>query len=385
METLKRILVTGGAGFIGSHLVDALVARGHHVRVLDRFEAQVHGPHSAEPDFRPDYLNPNIELIRGDAGDRAILETALAGIDVVYHEAAAVGVGQSMYEIEKYVMRNTGATATLLDVLVNNREKFPIKRFVVASSMSIYGEGRYVAKDGTRFAPRLRSDSQLQDGVWEMLDAQGNLAEPAPTDEDKPLISTSVYALSKKDQEEYCIIVGDTYGIPTVALRYFNVYGTRQALSNPYTGVAAIFGGRLLNRKAPTIFEDGKQTRDFIHVSDIVNANLLVGLDAEPGQIAGQVFNVGSGRALTLLEVYDIISKGLGATDIQAEIPGKFRSGDIRHCYADISKIQKALGFQPKVSFEQGMQELTAWMREQTAEDRGDQALEELKKKGLTR
>ena len=385
METMKRILVTGGAGFIGSHIVDALVARGHHVRVLDRFEEQVHGAASHEPDFRPDYLNPNIELIRGDAGDRALLEKALDGVDVVYHKAAAVGVGQSMYEIEKYVQRNTGATAVLLDVLANNRQKFPIERLVVASSMSIYGEGRYIAKDGTRFAPRLRPDSQLEEHVWEMLDSDGNEATPAPTDEEKPLISTSIYALSKKDQEEYSLVVGAAYNIPTVCLRYFNVYGTRQALSNPYTGVAAIFGGRLLNRKAPVIFEDGKQTRDFVHVSDIVQANLLVGLDAEAGQIAGQVYNVGNGKPLTLLEVFQVIANGVGAGDIVPEIPGKFRSGDIRHCYADISKIKSHLGYTPKVSFEEGMTALTEWMRQQTAEDKTDAAIAELVKKGIAR
>ncbi len=381
----KRILVTGGAGFIGSHLVDALLEKGHSVRVLDRLEEQVHGPQAAStPGFRPDYLNPDVELIAGDVADRALLEKALDGIEVVYHQAAAVGVGQSMYEIEKYVARNTGATAVLLDVLANNRDRFPIERFVVASSMSIYGEGRYVLPDGTPFAPRLRPDEQLARKEWEMQGPNGEEARPAPTDEDKPLISTSVYALSKKDQEEYCLVVGNAYGIPTVALRYFNVYGPRQALSNPYTGVAAIFGSRLLNKKSPLIFEDGRQSRDFVHVSDIVQANVRA-MEADAGAVAGQVFNVGTGRALNLLDVARILAEGLGVGEITPEIPGRFRSGDIRHCVADISKIKAALGYEPRVRFEDGMRELTAWMRTQTAEDRVEAAAAELAQKGLAK
>jgi dTDP-L-rhamnose 4-epimerase len=380
----KRILVTGGAGFIGSHLVDALIEAGHAVCVLDRLEEQVHGPGAGKPGFRPEYLHPDAELLVGDVSDRQALHRALEGVTVVYHEAAAVGVGQSMYEIERYVARNTGATATLLDVLANNREKYPIERLIVASSMSIYGEGRYVLPDGEPFAPRLRPDRQLAEQDWEMRGPKGEIARPAPTDEDKPLICTSVYALSKKDQEEYCLVVGGAYGIPTVALRYFNVYGTRQALSNPYTGVAAIFGSRLLNRHAPLIFEDGRQSRDFVHVSDIVRANLLA-LEADAGAVAGEVFNVGTGRALNLLEVVEILAEGLGVGEIRPEIPGRFRSGDIRHCFADISKIRRVLGFEPQIRFENGMRDLTAWMRTQTAEDRVEDAAAELVRKGLAR
>lgn len=385
MPATKRVLVTGGAGFIGSHLVDALIGEGHKVRVLDRIEAQVHGEGSqGDAGFRPEYLHPDAELVRGDVGDRETLARALSGIDVVYHQAAAVGVGQSMYEIERYVAANTGATAALLDLLVNRRQDFPIERLVVASSMSIYGEGRYRAKNGELFAPRLRPAAQLERDEWEVVGPDGQPAEPAPTDEDKPLYCTSVYALSKKDQEEYCLVVGDAYGIPTVALRYFNVYGNRQALSNPYTGVAAIFGSRLLNKKPPIVFEDGRQMRDFVHVSDIVQANLLA-MKAPAGDVAGQVFNVGTGRPLTLLDVFKVLSCELGAGDIQPEIPGKFRAGDIRHCVADISKIRGALGYEPKVRFEEGMRELTAWMRTQKAEDRVEQAAAELARKGLAK
>lgn len=380
----RRILVTGGAGFIGSHLVDALIARGHAVRVLDRLEAQVHGQEAETPGFRPDYLHPDAELLVGDVSDRAALERALEGVSVVYHEAAAVGVGQSMYEIERYVARNTGATATLLDVLANNRDKYPVERLLVASSMSIYGEGRYVLPGGVPFAPRLRPDAQLARQDWEMRGPHGEIARPLPTDEEKPLISTSVYALTKKDQEEYCLVVGGAYGIPTVALRYFNVYGTRQALSNPYTGVAAIFGSRLLNNNPPLLFEDGLQSRDFVHVSDIVRANVLA-LEADAGAVAGQVFNVGTGRALNLLDVARILAEGLGVSNLRPEVTGKFRSGDIRHCFADITKIRATLGYEPTVRFEDGMGDLTAWMRTQTAEDRVDAAAAELVRKGLAR
>jgi len=720
--------VTGGAGFIGSHLVDALIGRGHQVRVLDVLEAQVHGAHAANtPGFRPEYLHLDAELLVGDVADRALLERALDGVQVVYHQAAAVGVGQSMYEIERYVQRNTGATAVLLDVLANQRNRFPVERLVVASSMSIYGEGRYTLPDGTPYAPKLRPDAQLARHDWEMRGPNGESAQPTPTDEAKPLISTSVYALSKKDQEEYCLVVGGAYNIPTVALRYFNCYddqtevltadgfklfrelstedeiatlnpqthyleyhkarawqvfryqgdlyrfasrsydlcvtsehrmyvkptkkrpygfieaaalaaaptayqmrvkccadgwagqdvpfhiipefidtigrvrraekripmelwceflgwyiaegcrfvtssqvhtvvisqhrsvnpenharivalfhemgfrpyvtpdgrdikvcskqlytelqrlgftgsltrripaevkrldrkyllrlyeslmcgdgdksgrryttaskrladdfaelclkigksvtcqmetqgknrlfrlsisdanepqlgdnrtkttyvervpydglvydvtvpnhilfvrrngrscwssncyGTRQALSNPYTGVCAIFGSRLLNGKPPLVFEDGKQSRDFVHVSDIVQANLLVGLDAEAGAIAGEVFNVGTGRALNLLEVAKVLADGLGVGHITPEIAGRFRSGDIRHCVADIGKIKNRLGYTPKVRFEEGMGELTAWMKTQQADDRVEAATAELARKGLTR
>jgi len=263
-----KVLVTGGAGFIGSHLVDALVQRGHVVRILDTFDPQVHGS------MRSDYLNPNAEYLEGDVRDRAMLRRALRGIDVVFHEAAAVGVGQSMYEIERYVSANALGTATLLDVIVNDRA--PITKLIVASSMSIYGEGQYrCAACGTVY-PALRSDEQLKGRQWEMACPRCHLsATPDLTPEDKPLMPTSVYAVSKRDQEELCLSVGRSYRIPTVALRYFNVYGTRQALSNPYTGVCAIFSARIKNGNPPMIFEDGRQSRDFTHVSDIVAANLL--------------------------------------------------------------------------------------------------------------
>ncbi|HYY95801.1 MAG TPA: NAD-dependent epimerase/dehydratase family protein, partial [Pyrinomonadaceae bacterium] len=288
------ILVTGGAGFIGSHLVDALVAGGHRVRVLDALVPQVHG--DAE---RPAYLNAEAEFVRGDVCDEEILGRALEGVEVVYHEAAEVGVGQSMYEMQRYVRANTFGTSVLLEHLVARRSQ--IRKLVVASSMSIYGEGAYGCPVHGAVYPQLRPASQLRERRWEMECARcGSELRAMPTNEEKPLFPTSVYAITKQDQEQLCLVVGRAYDIPAVALRYFNVYGTRQALSNPYTGVCAIFSSRLLNGQRPVIFEDGRQARDFVHVSDIVRANLLA---LETDRADYSAVNVGTGRATSVGEV----------------------------------------------------------------------------------
>src|ERR1043165_5544289 len=312
------ILVTGGAGFIGSHLVDALVAGGHRVRVLDALVPQVHG--DAE---RPAHLNAEAEFVRGDVCDEEILGRALEGVEVVYHEAAEVGVGQSMYEMQRYVRANTFGTSVLLEPLVARRSR--IRKLVVASSMSIYGEGAYACPVHGAVYPQLRPAAQLQERRWEMECARcGSELRAMPTNEEKPLFPTSVYAITKQDQEQLCLVVGRAYDIPVVALRYFNVYGTRQALSNPYTGVCAIFSGRLLNDQQPLIFEDGEQTRDFVHVSDIVQANLLA-LESERANYLP--VNVGTGIPTSILEVTQLLSQGLGK-DLEPEIVGKYREGD---------------------------------------------------------
>jgi dTDP-L-rhamnose 4-epimerase len=374
---VNKVLVTGGAGFIGSHLVDALLAAGHQVRVLDSLEPQVHGP-LRERGKWPDYLASECEKILGDVRDRDALRKALHGIDVIFHQAAAVGVGQSMYEIERYVDLNTHGTAVLLDLLAN--EKHQVRKLIVASSMSIYGEGKYRCLEDGEVYPQLRPDEQLAARDWEMrCPICGRPAEPLATDEDKPLYSTSIYAITKKDQEEMCLTVGRAYSIPTVALRYFNVYGPRQALSNPYTGVAAIFSSRLLNGHSPVIFEDGRQSRDFVHVSDIVQANLLAMRQEEMDYGA---FNVGTGRSLTILDVAQALSQHLDSHR-PPEIMQKFRSGDIRHCFADIHRLQR-LGYQPQVSFEEGVVALVEWVRSQRAVDGFEQVREELLKRGLT-
>jgi len=366
MERLK-ILVTGGAGFIGSHLVDALVARGHRVRILDAVAPQVHVT------GEPQYLNPEAEFIRGDVCDPAALDGAVEGVDVVYHQAAEVGVGQSMYEIRKFVRANDLGTAVLLEALVKRRSQ--IRKLIVASSMSIYGEGAYRNADGEIVYPPIRPANQLVERQWEPLCPRtGAVLTPVGTAEEKPLVPTSVYAVTKQDQEQFCLVVGRAYGIPTVALRYFNVYGTRQALSNPYTGVCAIFSSRLLNDQKPMVFEDGEQTRDFVHVSDIVRANLLA---LETDRADYQAVNVGTGKATSVKQVMRMLAEGLGK-EIEPEITGKYREGDIRHCVADISRARALLGYEPKVSMEQGIPELLEWVKGQEASDKVAQATAEL-------
>ncbi len=373
METLN-ILVTGGAGFIGSHLVDALVERGHRVRVLDALVSQVH------EESRPQNLHPEAEFIYGDVCDRAVVERALEGVDAVYHEAAEVGVGQSMYQIERYVRANDLGTSVLLEAIVERRAQ--IRKLVVASSMSIYGEGAYTCPTCGTAHPQLRPGAQLLARRWEVeCSICGSALKPAPTPEEKPLFPTSVYAITKQDQEQFCLVVGRAYEIPTVALRYFNVYGTRQALSNPYTGVCAIFSSRLLNDQPPLIFEDGEQTRDFVHVSDIVQANLLA---LETDRADYQAVNVGTGRPTSINQVTRLLAEGLGKS-VETEIVGKYREGDIRHCVADISRARRLLGYEPRVTLEDGIPELLGWVREQKPTDQVARATAELETRQLVR
>jgi dTDP-L-rhamnose 4-epimerase len=370
----KRILITGGAGFVGSHLADGLLHAGHSVRILDDLAAQVH------PSGPPDYLAANAELIRGDVRDPNRLKEVLAGVDVVYHFAATVGVGQSMYEISRYMSVNTQGTAELLQAILDS--KTSIEKFIVASSMSIYGEGRYACSlCERRSAPPVRSLEQLKAGKWELTcDLCGGVLKPLPTEETKPSEINSIYALSKRDQEELCLIFGRTYGLPVTALRFFNIYGTRQALSNPYTGVAAIFASRLLNGEPPLVFEDGQQMRDFVSVHDIVRANMLA---MQRSESDGQVINIGSGRAISICRVAQLLSNCLGV-DIEPIITQKYRAGDIRHCYADLSKARALLGYEPQVTHEQGFRELADWLSGQKAEDKAETMLRELSAYGLT-
>ena len=366
--TQYNILVTGGAGFIGSHLVDELVERGHRVRILDSLVGQVHEGKV------PEHLNRSAEFIQADVCDADAVARALEGTDVVYHEAAEVGVGQSMYEIVRYVKANDLGTAVLLEQMIRRPEQF--KKLIVASSMSIYGEGAYrCANCDKTVTPFLRSSEQLAAHDWDFKCAEcGGTIEPIGTTEEKPLFPTSVYAVSKQDQEQYCLAVGRAYKIPTVAFRYFNVYGTRQALSNPYTGVCAIFSSRLLNDQPPTVFEDGEQSRDFVHVSDIVQANLLA-LETDRGDY--EAMNVGTGRPTTVKQISRLLAKGLGK-EIEPDIVGKYREGDIRHCVADISKIRRLIAYEPKVTLEKGMEELLGWVSKQEAVDRVSAATAEL-------
>jgi dTDP-L-rhamnose 4-epimerase len=369
-----KILVTGGAGFIGSHLVDALLAEGHEVRVLDALDPQVHGDGAGWPE----YLSRDCERIRGDVRDPDTVRRSLDGIEVVYHEAAAVGVGQSMYEIARYVSMNSYGAAVLLEEIARARK---VERMVVASSMSIYGEGLYLDAGDQPVYPQLRADAQLERREWELLNVGGSPLRPVPTPETKPILPTSVYAVTKRDHEELFVSVGAAYEIPTVALRYFNVYGSRQALSNPYTGVAAIFSSRLLNGHRPMVTEDGEQSRDFVHVSDIVQANLLA-LRCEA--TGGRIYNVGTGRPTSVRQIAELLAERLGV-DLTPEITGKFRAGDIRHCYADIERARMELGYEPRIKLEDGIDEVIAFVREATAVDRVAQATDELARRGLMR
>ncbi len=369
----KKILITGGAGFIGSHLADELIDRGYTVRVLDNLSEQVHGKNCK----RPEYLHPDVELVVGDVRDPQKVKEALKGIDAVYHYAAMVGVGQSMYEIKEYTDVNNMGTAVLLEALAKN----PVEKLVVASSMSIYGEGLYKDAAGEIQTGMERKLEQLKQGRWEVVDAAGNELKPFPTPETKTPCLSSVYALSKYDQERLCLMVGKAYNIPTVALRFFNVYGTRQALSNPYTGVLAIFASRFMNNNAPMIFEDGMQQRDFVSVLDIALASRLA---LETPDAEHEVFNIGSGNAYTIREIAAKLARVLRKEDILPEITGKYRVGDIRHCYSDISKARAILGYEPQVQLEDGLMELALWLEGQTAEDKVQEASQQLAMRGLT-
>lgn len=372
MGVKKHILITGGAGFIGSHLADHLLAHGYSVRALDNLSPQVHGPDAK----RPDYLNPDVELIVGDVRNPEAVRKALDGIDAVYHFAAVVGVGQSMYDIARYTDVNNLGTAVLLEALTEH----PVERLVVASSMSLYGEGLYLAPDGSICSGVARSLEQLKAGNWEVYNAQGEVLVPVPTPETKTPCIESVYALSKYDQEQMCLMIGRAYGIPTVALRFFNVFGTRQALSNPYTGVLAIFASRLLNNHPPLIFEDGLQRRDFVSVLDIARACRLA---IESPDAPGHVINIGSGNHYTIREVAERMAKALGKTTLVPEIAGKYRVGDIRHCFADITLARNVLHYEPSMTLETGITELAGWLQEQEAVDKVNIARDEMALRGL--
>ena len=369
----KKVLITGGAGFIGSHLADELLNEGYTVRALDNLSEQVHGENAT----RPDYLNPNVELQIGDVRDKAAVKKALEDVDAVVHLAAMVGVGQSMYQIKDYTDVNNVGTAVLMEALMDN----PVEKLVTASSMSIYGEGLYLDEAGEKRMDCERKLADLKKGQWEMYDSNGKELKPVPTPESKIPNLSSVYALSKYDQERLSLITGKAYNFPTTALRFFNVYGTRQALSNPYTGVLAIFASRLLNDNPPMIFEDGKQKRDFIHVKDVARA---IRLAMEKPEADGEVFNVGSGNQYSILEIADKLAGVMGKENIKAEVTGKYRVGDIRHCFADNTKTREKLGFIPEVKFEDGLFELAEWLKTQIATDNVSKASSELSSRGLT-
>jgi dTDP-L-rhamnose 4-epimerase len=367
-----RVLITGGAGFIGSHLTDLLLNNGYGVRILDNLAPQVHGPERR----RPPYLSDDAELIVGDVRDGQTVERALRGVHAVVHLAAAVGVGQSMYDVTSYVAANELGTAVLLEAV----SRHPVERMIIASSMSVYGEGLARRNRGELVSPQERSCEQIRRGVWELNDSDGEHLTPVATPEDKLPSLNSIYALNKFAQERMALIIGRAYHVPTVALRFFNVYGPRQALSNPYTGVLAIFAARVMNAKPPLVFEDGQQQRDFVHVYDVARACLLA-LKSTAAQ--GGVFNIGSGQSRTVLSIAEDVARIVGKSAVTPRVTGKYRAGDIRHCFADLTLAKSKLGYAPQVDFRRGLIEFAEWLKDKVAEDRVDHATAELEARGL--
>lgn len=365
----KKVLITGGCGFIGRRLSTELLENGYEVRVLDSLVEQVHGaPQPLE--------TADVEYLIGDVRDRELVAQALRGIDAVVHLAAEVGVGQSMYEIARYVGGNDLGTAILLEGLIAN----PVERLVVASSMSVYGEGLYLDAKGGRSANVRRTREDLAQRRWDPIGPDGSVLRPVPTDETKPVDLASIYALTKYAQERSVMIYGEAYGAETVALRLFNVFGPGQALSNPYTGVLANFASRLAAGEQPLVFEDGLQRRDFVHVSDVARAFRLA---LERKEAAGHVLNVGSGGATAIGAVATMLARAMGVPDRQAEILGKARSGDIRNCFADITKATELLGYVPQRRLEDSLGELAEWVAGASSTDNAARMRSELEARGL--
>lgn len=369
---MGKTLVTGGCGFIGRHVAAELLACGREVVLYDAMIDQVHGDAAAEPPAEA-------EVLKGDIRDIDALRAALRNVDEVVHLAAEVGVGQSMYEIARYVGANDLGTAVLLEAIAED----PVRRLVVASSMSVYGEGFYAGRDGTLHDRVRRRNADLKADRWEPEGPDGSTLAARPTNEDKRIDLASIYALTKFQQEQACLIFGEAYGIPTTALRLFNVFGAGQALSNPYTGVLANFASRLASGQRPTIFEDGRQKRDFVHVNDVARAFALA---LERDEAAGHVINVGSGHSYTITRVAELLAEAMGCPELEPEVLGQFRSGDIRNCFSDITKARELLGFAPQQRLEDSLGPFVAWVRNSPdtgRKDRGEEMRRQLEARGL--
>ena len=369
-----KILITGGAGFIGSHIADELLEHGYDVRALDVLASQVHGEHAALA--RPAYLSPDVELFAGDIRDPEAVSRALEGVDSVLHLASVVGLGQSMYEIAHFTSVNILGTAVLLEALVRT----PVERLVVASCLSVYGEGLYRIAGGALTEGRERPHFRLKDRDWDVRDTSGALMSAVATPESKRLAPASVYAISKCDQERLCMTVGAAYGVPTVVLRLGEVYGARQAVANPHAGMLSVCAARYLNDEPPLIFEDGEQQRDFVNVRDVATAFRLA---LESPRAEGGIFNIASGCGQTVRNIARDLGAALGKWAIEPRITGEYRIGDIRHCFADISLARSVLGYEPHVTLCDGLRELATSLAGQTVADHSEEASEELALRGL--
>lgn len=366
----ETILITGGAGFVGRHVAKALLDQGHKVRALDSLIEQVHPKRT-----RPTELESDVELIVGDIRDEDMVRRAVTGVDKVIHLAAEVGVGQSMYAVDRYTSVNDYGTAVLFQALIAR----PVARVVVASSMSIYGEGLYRTADGILVEDVVRGPRNA-DGSWDPLDVQGRPLTPVPTPETKATALKSVYAINKFVQERLTLTLTQQYGMAGVALRLWNIYGPGQALSNPYTGVLAIFASRIANGQSPMVFEDGQQRRDFVHVSDVAHAFIAA---LERPEAAGEVFNIGSGEDRTVEAVATLQAASMGRADLTPDITQQARAGDIRHNIPDLTKARDRLGYTPRQDFAAGLAELAEWVARQEATDNVAKARAELEAHGL--
>ena len=373
----QTILITGGAGFIGSHLAEKLSEIGYRVILIDNLSPQVHGL-DAE---LPYYLKDKVEFIKGDVRSRDDVKRAILRADAVIHLAAETGVGQSMYQITQYIDTNVKGSAVLLETIIDKGKS--VRKIIVASSRAVYGEGKYRCENCGITYPEQRTENELQRKQWQMCCTRcGRIVEPIPTDEDAMLRPTSIYAVTKQAQEQMFSVIAKAHNIPTVILRYFNVYGQRQSLNNPYTGILSIFSSRIINGKPPLIYEDGLESRDFVHVSDVVKATMLA---LEKTEANYQVFNVGSGSRATILEVSNLLVKKFGSS-LKPVVVGKYRVGDIRHCYSDLTRIKSKLGYEPSKSLEEGISEFADWVKQQKGIlDLSDKASEELSSRKLLR
>ena len=375
---MKNILITGGAGFIGSNLSHKLIEKGHKITILDNLSEQIHGeiPELTSPLFIS--IKDKVVFIKGTVTSKNDWERAILNQDIIVHLAAETGTGQSMYCIEKYTEVNIHGTAIMLDILANQEHQ--VKKIVIASSRSIYGEGKYIHPEIGEVYPKHRLEKDMLNGDFEVkINGESNLKLVA-TDEESKIHPSSVYGITKQNQEQMIMTVCPTIGIEPVSFRYQNVYGPGQSLTNPYTGILSIFSTQIRNNNTIQIFEDGKESRDFVYIDDIVEATIL-GIELEEAN--NQIFNVGTGVATDVLTVANTLINAYGI-DVPVKITGNFRIGDIRHNYADISKINKLLKFNPKVSFQEGIKLFTKWVQNQEIpKDRLDESIEEMKNKGL--